>query len=72
MSHKTEIEELVYLKEGRVEDKLFFIFQNTNGELRAVEALKINLDKVVPGEKYTARVRRVGCSNRVIEHLSVQ
>ncbi len=69
MKNKVEIEELVYLKEGRVEDRLFFIFQNTSGELRAVEAAKINLTKVDPGEKYRAQVRRVGCSNRIIEHF---
>ncbi len=69
MKQKIEFEELVYLKEGRVEDRLFFIFQNSNGELRAVEAAKINLQKVNPGEKYKARVRKVGCSNRVIEHI---
>lgn len=64
-----ETEELEYIKEGNVEDKLYFIFMTTTGEYRAVEAEKIHYRDISPGQKFKARVKRRGCSGREIEEL---
>ncbi len=71
MKESVEIEELKYVKEGTVEDTLYLIFQNADGDLRAVEACKVNLSRIDPGETYRAQVKRVGCSNRIIEYFLV-
>lgn len=69
MRDNIETEDLVFLKEGWVADKLFFIFQNSFGEMRAVEASKVNLTSLSPGDKLQASIRRKGCSGREIERI---
>lgn len=69
MRETIEIEELVFLKEGRVADKLYLIFQNNFGEMRAVEAIKVGQLSFNPGDKLQARVRRKGCAGREIEQI---
>lgn len=69
MPGKTEIEELIFLKEGTVADKNFYIFQNQLGELRAVEKERIDLNGLKKGDKLKAKVSKKGCAGREIEQL---
>ncbi len=66
---KRILEELLFVKEGRVEDKVFYIFQNPVGELRAVEAAKVKVAVLQPGDKIKAWVARKGCAGREIEQV---
>lgn len=71
MEIKTEIEKLIYLKEGQIEDKLYFIFTNIAGEFRAVNAETLNITQLCCGKEYSAVVKRKGCSGREITEILV-
>jgi len=64
-----EIEEFTFLKESWLEDKRFLVFQNSKGELRAVEAHIVSVDDLTAGTKLKAKVSRKGCSGREIHEV---
>ena len=66
---KLEKEILEYVKEGQVEDKVFFIFLTSTGEYRAVEAEKLPFSNINPGQKFNALVKPRGCSGREIVEI---
>ncbi len=69
MATKSEIEDLIFLKECWLEDKQFMVFQNTKDELRAVEAQFVNIKGLKIGDKLKAMVRPRGCAGREIEKV---
>lgn len=69
MKLKFEIEELVYLKETCLDEKLFLLFKNGKGELRAIEAKSITKDNLSPGVKLKVKFKRKGCSGRIVEEV---
>ena len=69
MEKDLEKEVLEYIKKGKVEDKVFFIFLTSAGEYRAVEAEKLKNQTINPGQKFNALVKRRGCSGREIVEI---
>ncbi len=70
-AEKRYIEELYYLKNGWIDDKEYYIFRNSEGEFRAVEAKLIEIPQLEPNSKIKALVKHTGCSGRVIDQVYV-
>lgn len=67
MTKKPVIEFLEFIKEGHIEGKRFFVFQNTIGEFRAIPDDLIPNPTLAPGTRVKALVRPKGCAGREIE-----
>ncbi len=69
MDKDTYTEHLTFLKTASSEEKLFYIFQSSEGHLRAVDSNLVTEPDLSPGYQCKALVRKKGCSTRVIEKL---
>ena len=68
---KLELEELIFIKESWLDEKKFFVFQNKNGELRAVEAHIVQVEQLSTGDSLKAMVSKKGCSGREIKKVFI-
>ncbi len=66
MKKKIELEKLTFIKVSYLEEKKFIVFQNEEGELRAVEADIVKVDGFKFGDVLKAEVLHKGCSGREI------
>jgi len=64
-------EELMFFKEGTVDDKSFYIFRNEAGEFRITEAANYSFSNLQPGTILQARMRKKGCAGREITSLTI-
>ncbi len=64
------IEELIFCREASIEDKSFFLFKNTKGEYRVVEAKAYESFRFQPGMVVTAKLRKKGCTGEEICELT--
>ena len=62
-------EDLIFYKEASLEDKLFYLFRNSNNEYRVVEAKDYQSFQLKPGMAVRARVRKRGCAGQEISEL---
>ncbi len=71
MKKKRIIEELCFLKSSwsEHEGKEYHIFQNNDGNLRAIEAEFVAETKINPGTKFIAHIKPKGCAGRLIEKI---
>ncbi len=69
MKQDTYTEQLTFIKTASSDEKLFYIFQSSEGHLRAVESHLVTQTDLQPGYQCEALVRKKGCSTRIIERL---
>jgi hypothetical protein len=62
-------ENLTFYKEANLEDKLFYLFRNSENEYRVIEARDYQSFYLKPGMTIRARVRKRGCAGQEISEL---